>query len=98
MDAVYSDPLEWREKQWLMAFFDELHKVLSEKHMLRQESFLQMKVAAAMRPAKDLLHGNQMKLIPIMGLALKPGAKLPPIPTEEDLKPVIERKKEVHLQ
>lgn len=76
-----------------MAFFDELHKILSEKHMLRQESFLQMKVAAAMRPAKDLLLGNQMKLIPIMGLALKPGAKLPPIPTEEDLKPVIEGKK-----
>lgn len=90
---VYSDPLEWREKQWLMAFFDELHKVLVEKHKLRQESFLQMKITAPMGPAKDLLHQNQMKLIPIMGLGLKPGAKLPPIPTEEDLKPVIEGKK-----
>jgi hypothetical protein len=89
---VYSDPIEWREKQWLMSFFDELHKVLVERHKLRQESFLQMKVAAALGPVKDLLHENQMKLIPIMGLGLKPGAKLPPIPTEEDLKPVMEGK------
>lgn len=90
---VHSDPIEWREKQWLMAFFDELHKFLVEKHKLRQESFLQMKITAPIGTPKDLLHENQMKLIPIMGLGLKPGAKLPPIPTEEDLKPVIEGKK-----
>lgn len=90
---VYSDPIEWREKQWLMAFFDELQKLLVEKYKLRQESFLQMKITAPIGAPKDLLHENQMKLIPIMGLGLKPGAKLPPIPTEEDLKPVIEGKK-----
>ena len=76
-----------------MALFDGLHKVLVEKHKLRQESFLPMKLAAPLGQVKDLLHKNQMKLIPIIGLGLKPGAKLPPIPTEEDLKPVMEGKK-----
>lgn len=90
---VYSSPLAWREKEWLMAFFDELHDVLVKKHKLRQESFLQMKLVAPLGAPKDLLHRNQMELMPLMGLSRKPGAKLPPIPTEEDLEPVLKGKK-----
>jgi hypothetical protein len=90
---VHTSPVEGRERLWLMALFDGLHKVLVEKHKLRQESFLPMKLAAPLGQVKDALHKNQMKLIPMMGLGLKPGAKLPPIPTEEDLKPVMEGKK-----
>ena len=89
---VYTEPLVWREKQWLMAFFDALDAILEKKYGLRQESFLQMKLVAPMGAPKDLLHANQAELMPMMGLSRKPGAKLPPIPTEEDLKPVMEGK------
>jgi hypothetical protein len=95
--ALYWIPVErvppsWRERQWLMAFFDQLHELLGKKG-LRQESFLQMKLAAPLGEVKDTLHRHQMKLIPIMGLSRRPGASMPPIPTEADLEPIIEGKK-----
>jgi hypothetical protein len=95
--ALYWIPVErtppsWRERQWLMAFFDQLHELMVKKE-LRQESFLQMKLAAPLGEVKDTLHRHQMKLIPIMGLSRRPGAPMPPIPTEEDLGPIIEGKK-----
>lgn len=89
---IYTDPLSWREKQWLMAFFDLLDEMLVKKYGMRQESFLQMKLVAPLGAPKDLLHANQKELMPMLGLSRKPGAKLPPIPTEEDLKPVMEGK------
>jgi hypothetical protein len=90
---VYTNPLSWKEQQWLMAFFDELHKFLTEQHKLRQEAFLQMKIVAPLGPPKDLFHRHQMELMPRMGLSRRPGAQLPPIPTEEDLEPILKGKK-----
>ncbi|HEX3436268.1 MAG TPA: hypothetical protein VHT24_05825 [Pseudacidobacterium sp.] len=90
---VYSNPLHWRERQWLMAFFDELHTFLAEQHKLRQEAFLQMKLVAPLGVPKDLFHRHQMELMPRMGLSRKPGAQLPRIPTEEELEPILQGKK-----
>lgn len=90
---VYTSPLNWKEQKWLMAFFDELHQFLTEQHPLRQEAFLQMKLVAPQGLPKDLYHRHQMELMPRMGLSRKPGAQLPRIPREEDLKPVLEGKK-----
>lgn len=90
---VYTEPLGEPEQRWLMTFFDALHKVLTEERSLQQESFLQMKTVAPLGKPKELLHQHQTKLMPISGLGLKPGAKLPPIPTEEDLQPIMEGKK-----
>ncbi|HEY2041005.1 MAG TPA: hypothetical protein VGG95_15140 [Edaphobacter sp.] len=73
-------------------FFDELHAVLAKDNKLRQESFLQMKLTAPMGPVKEMLHKHQTRLMPMMGLGRKPHAKLPPIPTEEDLEPIIKGK------
>ena len=89
---VQTVPPSWREKQWLMAFFDHLHEHLLQRE-LRQESFLQMKLAAPLGEVKDLLHQNQLKLMPLMGLGRRPGVAIPRIPTEEDLEPIIKGKK-----
>ena len=89
---VEAVPPSWREKQWLMAFFDHLHELLLQQE-LRQESFLQMKLAAPLGEVKDTLHQHQLKLMPLMGLGRRPGAAMPRIPTEEDLEPIIKGKK-----
>jgi hypothetical protein len=88
---VEAVPPSWREKQWLMAFFDHLHELLLQQE-LRQESFLQMKLAAPLGEVKDTLHQHQLKLMPLMGLGRRPGAAMPRIPTEEDLEPIIKGK------
>ena len=88
---VETVPVSWREKQWLMAFFDHLHELLVQQE-LRQESFLQMKLAAPLGVVKDTLHRHQLKLMPLMGLARRPGVPLPRIPTDEDLEPIIQGK------
>lgn len=85
-------PVYGRELDWLMRFFDELHMALVKDNKLRQESFLQMKLTAPQGHVKDMLHRHQMKLMPLMGLGRKPNGKLPPIPTEEDLDPIIKGK------
>jgi len=90
---VYMEPLGEPEQHWLMTFFDALHNVLTEVHFLQQESFLQMKTVAPLGKPKELLHKHQTNLMPISGLGLRPGAKLPPVPTEEDLQPIMEGKK-----
>ena len=85
-------PVYGREMYWLRRFFDELHVVLTKENKLRQESFLQMKLASPLGHVKDTLHKNQMRLMPLMGLGRKPQGKLPPIPTEEDLEPIMKGK------
>ena len=89
---VFSQPFAWKEQQWFMALFDRLHVFLADKHRLRQEAFLQMKLIAPLGEPKDLFHRHQMELMPRMGLSRKPGAALPKIPTEEDLAPVMKGK------
>jgi len=88
---VETMPVSWREKQWLMAFFDHLHELFAQQE-LRQESFLQMKLVAPLGVVKDTLHRHQLKLMPLMGLARRPGVPLPRIPTNEDLEPIIQGK------
>jgi len=88
---VETMPVSWREKQWLMAFFDHLHELLVQQE-IKQESFLQMKFAAPLGVVKDTLHRHQLKLMPLMGLARRPGVPLPRIPTEQDLEPIIQGK------
>lgn len=85
-------PTYGREIDWLHCFFDELHAVLTKDNKLRQESFLQMKLTAPMGHVKETLHKHQARLMPLMGLGRKPHGKLPPIPTEEDLEPIIKGK------
>lgn len=88
---VAAMPPSWREKQWLMAFCDRLHQRLLRRE-LRQESFLDMKLAAPLGDVKTALHQHQMKLMPLMGLGRRLGVPIPRIPTAEDLEPIIKGK------
>src|ERR1700743_732164 len=72
---VEAVPPSWREKQWLMVFLDHLHELLLQRE-LRQEAFLQMKLAAPLGEVKDTLHQHQLKLMPLMGLGRRPGAAM----------------------
>jgi hypothetical protein len=85
-------PVYGRERNWLLRFFDELHTELTKENKLRQESFLQMKLSAPMGYVKDTLHKHQTKLVPLMGLGRRPHGNLPPIPTADDLEPILKGK------
>lgn len=87
-DFPVTDP----EREWLMMLVDELQQLAVSKYKLRQEAFLQVKLVTEGK-LKDHLQRNQSQLMPLMGLSRRPGTSFPPIPTEEDLEPIMKGKK-----
>src|SRR6266496_2251495 len=85
-------PIPDSERAWSMRFLDELALFATQRLGLRSEVFLQLKTIAD-GDLKTTFHRHQTNLIPIMGLSRRPGRGLPPIPTEEDLEPILKGKK-----
>jgi hypothetical protein len=85
---VSSFPIPSAQRGWLTLFLDRLSRLMVEKRALRAEVFLQCKTVYP--TLLDTFTDKSLDLIPVMGLAQRPGQELPPIPTLKDLQPVID--------
>src|SRR5215472_2989319 len=88
---VRSFPASCQERVWLTTFVEQLSRVLEDKFGLDSELFFQMKFVYPSLSESFL--ESAPELIPILGLGRRPGVGIPPIPTLEDLQPLIEGKK-----
>lgn len=74
-------PLGYLEWQWLLSFQQRLQAKLAEKHGLKPELFLQMKV---IQPEyRDPFLKNSRRFQPVFGLGRYPNRALPAIPDEK---------------
>lgn len=87
---VNSFPIPSAQRAWLNMFLDRLSHLLQESHQLRAEVFLQYKTVFP--TLLESFTDKAFDLIPLMGLAQRPGQELPPTPTVEDLQPFIDGK------
>jgi hypothetical protein len=76
-------PVPSAQRSWLLEFLKRWLKLTTERLELRHEQFLQYKTVYPdlMKP----LLNNMMDLVPILGLGRKPGAPLPPFPSQNDI-------------
>ena len=70
------------QRQWLVDFLPRLHASLAKEHGLRGEFFLQFKTVTQVEKRFRKL---ALDALPILGLARKPNAPMPPAPTKEQL-------------
>jgi hypothetical protein len=75
-------PAPAEQRVWQQAFFDRLFALTAKKMGLRVEVFLQFKTAMEVN---DLFQKTAMEFNPLLGLSRRPGAKLPAMPTHEEL-------------
>jgi hypothetical protein len=88
-------PIPSVQRLWLNSFLDRLSLLMTKSHGLRSEVFLQYKTLIP-----DLYESfvdKALDLRPLMGLAQRPGQEIPPVPTLEDLQPIIEGKEKYDL-
>jgi len=76
---------------WLQEFFSRFHVLLQAKLGLRPEQFLQLKTIQ--QKLMDEFLGTMLEFGPMLGLSRRPGAALPSVPTEDDIRAIIEGKK-----
>jgi hypothetical protein len=70
------------QRQWLLLFFDRLASLMTKDFGLRAEVFLQYK---ALHPnVVNLFLSTAQELCPIAGLARRPGAQIPDMPSPEE--------------
>ena len=77
-------PLRETPRQWLRAFLDRFEKRMQEQSGLRAETFLHAKTLAR-DDVRTAFMRSARQFSPIIGLSLRPGADLPPLPTEDDI-------------
>ena len=77
-------PLREASRQWLRAFLDRLEKRMQEQFGLRVETFLNSKTLAR-DDVRTAFMRSAREFSPLIGLSLRPGAVLPPLPTEDDI-------------
>jgi hypothetical protein len=83
-------PVPSGQRIWLGSFLNRMSQLIQKTYGLRPEVFLQYKTIF---PALvESFNDKALELIPIMGLAQRPGQSIPPIPTMEDLRPIFEGK------
>jgi hypothetical protein len=87
---VRTFPIPADERIWLHTFLTRLASVLQKNYELRAEVFLQLK--AVFPSLVETFNEKALELIPVMGLAQRPGKELPPTPTMDDLQPIIDGK------
>jgi hypothetical protein len=84
---VDSFPIPANQRAWLMCLIDNLRDLLTKRHNLRPELFLQFKCIY------PTLHEAFVKaapeFIPIAGISLRPGTSLPPTLTQEDFNKIV---------
>lgn len=81
--SASSFPLPVTQRAWLIDFFERLDKVLADERALRGEFFLQQQTIPRVEQRFRKL---AVELLPKLGLARKPNAPMPPVPTVEQLK------------
>jgi hypothetical protein len=87
---VSSFPIPSAQRAWLNSFLDRLSQTMLDAHKLRAEVFLQYKTIYP--ELLETFTDKSFELIPVMGFSKRPGQELPPIPTLEDLQPLIDGK------
>jgi len=87
-----SFPVPVGQRQWLIHFFDRLADLFGRQRGLRPAVFIQMKVLHG--ELRDPFLRTVHDFSPIIGLSRKPGGKLPPSPTPEDIKAIQEGRKQ----
>ena len=90
-----SSPPQVEQKLWLLAFFEQLSKLLSAKFELRSELFLQMKVVYP--NLLETFVENLLEFNPLLGLTLRPGTTTLPVITEADVKELVEGHKKFNF-
>ena len=80
--SVSAFPIPTAQRAWLMEFSQSLGAALGKEHGLRGEFFLLLKTVHLVEKRFLKL---AVDLLPILGLARKPHAPLPPLPTQEQL-------------
>jgi hypothetical protein len=86
-------PVPVHQKKWLLEFFNRLTQQLQASRGLRPELFLQFKSLLDPQLKKKFLN-HAADLCPITGLSRRPGAPLQQPPDPEDVKAIIEGRKE----
>ena len=86
-------PIPPNQRSWLLEFFERFTKLLAESAGLRPELFLQFKSLLAPELKKQFLN-HASELCPITGLSRRPGAPLQQPPNPQDVKSMIEGRKE----
>lgn len=81
---VSSFPMRHEEKAWLSEFLQRLSTRLQAHHALRPEVFLQYK--SVNRELLPVFVKYRQQCTMLIGLGRKPGARLPPLPTEEQIR------------
>jgi hypothetical protein len=89
---VDSFPVPLQQRRWLELFFDRLTVSVRQRLALRPELFLQFKVVYP-HLQKVFLEAAQ-DFCPMMGLSRRPGASLPPPPSDKDIKDIAEGRKQ----
>ena len=78
---VHSFPVPFRQRKWLLRFWQEFSNTIAAKCETKAELFLQMK---AIQPAlRDPFLRNTREFSPIFGLSRRPGSPLPALPDEQ---------------
>lgn len=78
---VHSYPIPFRQRQWLLRFWDEFSNTIAATRRAKAELFLQMKVIQPNLRDAFLRHSRQFS--PVFGLSRRPGSALPDLPDEQ---------------
>jgi hypothetical protein len=92
---AHSFPLPIEQKKWLETFLTRLAGLLKKQFSLRPEVFLQMKSVNS--DLRRTLLNNATALMPTLGLSRRPHSRMPPEPSESDLKALQEGSKKFSL-
>jgi hypothetical protein len=81
---VASFPVPTEQRQWLTVFLDRFGERLEQRAGLRTELFFQMK-SLTPEDLRNTFAKTASEFCPVIGLSMRPGGKLPPMPTMDDI-------------
>jgi hypothetical protein len=81
---VASFPVPTEQRQWLTVFLDRFGERMEERAGLRTELFLQMK-SLGPEELRNTFVKKASDFCPVIGVSMRPGSKLPPMPTMDDI-------------
>jgi hypothetical protein len=91
---VSAFPIPLEQRTWLLRFLDRLEEIATKQLSLRSEIFLQQKVFLQVR---GTFMETAPEFSPMLGLGRKPHAKVPPLPTEDDIRQIRDGHKEFNF-
>lgn len=93
---VSSWPVRYEERAWLLEFCERFQQVLERSAGLRGEVFLEYK--SVQGELVDPFFRYTQKSLKLMGLGRHPGQVLPSLPSPEEIRRLIESKKEINVR